>query len=99
MTTRKCHKPGVGASFLSRGTEDRSVPFRRGFFRPAAGEATQPLEMRRQLPVIGISQIKRQQIAQAAINLVKIQARAIKRNMARAIGMLRFSRNVLDRPD
>ena len=55
--------------------------------------------MRRQLPVIVIGQIKRQQIAQAAIDLVKIQARAIPRNMVGAVGTLRFSRKILDRPD
>ena len=57
------------------------------------------MEMRRQLPVIVIGQIKRQQIAQAAIDLVKIQARAIPRDVARAVGRLRFSRHILDRPD
>jgi hypothetical protein len=57
------------------------------------------MEMRRQLPVIVAGQIKRQQIAQAAIDLVKIQARAIPRNVVRAIGMFRFSRQIPDRPD
>jgi hypothetical protein len=57
------------------------------------------VEMRLQLPVAILGQIKRQQIAQAAIDLVKIQPRAIPRNMDRAVGTLRFSRDIPDRPD
>jgi hypothetical protein len=54
------------------------------------------MKMRLQPPMIGISQINRQQIAQAAIDLIKIQARAIARDMGRASGV-RFG--VLDRPN
>jgi hypothetical protein len=41
----------------------------------------------------------RRMFAQAAIDLVKIQAGAIPRNMVRAVSMLRFSRKIPDRPD
>jgi hypothetical protein len=46
--------------------------------------------------VIGISQIKRQQIAQAAIDLIEIQARAIARDVGRAGGV---RLGALDRPN
>jgi hypothetical protein len=71
----------------------------RQLVEPAAGEVTQPVEMRRQLSVVVLGQIKRQQIAQATTDLVKIQAGAIPRNAVRAAGRRRFGRHILDRPD
>src|SRR5258708_6193589 len=53
----------------------------RQFVEPATGQGTESMKMWLQSPVIGISQIKRQQIAQAAIDLIKIQACAIARDV------------------
>jgi hypothetical protein len=71
----------------------------RQFVEPAAGQRAEPMEMRLQLPVIVFRQIKRQQIAQTTIDLVEIQARAIPRDVGRAVSMLRFGRKILDRLD
>jgi hypothetical protein len=69
----------------------------RQLIEPAAGQGAEAVEMRRQPPMIGIGQIKRQQIAQASIDLIKIQARAVARNVVRATGKFQPGCQILDR--
>ena len=87
----------VAAEAIAR-MENRWVLVRdpRQLVEPAAGQGAEPMQMRLQPPMIGVSQIKRQQIAQAAIDLVEIQARAIARDVG-STGGVRLG--VLDRPN
>ena len=63
----------------------------RQLVEPAAGERAEPVEMRLQTAKIVRRQIKRQQIAQAAVDGVEILSGAVRRDVigaaARGIGV------------